>query len=296
MARAVLRHAYRKRLRVVGMTHYPDGMALANDLIKETAMEFDDAAVGFVKLDDAVEVSAVPYAPESGFSLPEGLVESGRAKVNVGARSAENFLGVTPGWSHEFHEAVAQLGVGSWTVAKLDGQRFLVLVYARTPTLAYGEDYCFLGQRAGAGILIITMGQSLYAAFPTDYSGKLTRELPMLKDVPKLGQIDYLLTLSTGSTAEIWVAYGSERYKFPMGVGCTAVMAPDLYPYYQSKQITGILGGIKGAWEYETLIDTPGSATQAVPSQTAAHMLVILLVLICNVGYFATRGKPSVQA
>ena len=70
---------------------------------------------------------------------------------------------------------------------------------------------------------------------------------------------------------------------------CTAVMAPDEYPYYGAKMITGLCGGIKGAWEYEKLVDTPGKAMQAVPGQTVAHCLVILLILFCNAAYFTTR-------
>jgi len=40
-----------------------------------------------------------------------------------------------------------------------------------------------------------------------------------------------------------------------VAVGVTAVMAADLYPYLQSGQLVGMLAGLKGAAEYEKLVD-----------------------------------------
>ncbi|RME71181.1 MAG: hypothetical protein D6776_10605 [Planctomycetota bacterium] len=295
MARAVLRHCFSKGLRVIGMTHWPSGIGLAEQIITETVREFDDVVVAYRIFERRKEARAEIERLRSleGVTLgaevarwPAATVNAGRARIDGGAKPELT-------WSLGLREAVATIGTGAPKLAKLGKRRWAVLVQiARKPTLTYGEDYCFLGQRAGAGILIITMGQSLYAAFPVDNAGNSTRAMPMLQDVRSLSDIDYLICLASGNTGETWVAYGSERYHFPMGIGCTAVIAPDLYPFYQAGQITGIIGGIKGAWEYEALIGIPGSATEAVPAQTAAHLLVIVLVLLCNVGYFlAGRGR-----
>jgi hypothetical protein len=40
-----------------------------------------------------------------------------------------------------------------------------------------------------------------------------------------------------------------------VAVGVTAVMAADMYPYLQSGQLIGMLSGLKGAAEYEKLVD-----------------------------------------
>lgn len=169
----------------------------------------------------------------------------------------------------------------------------LVRVAARSPTLEYGKDWCFLGYKAGAAILMIAMGQNLLAAFPTDKYNTPTRELAqpgrVLEGVRSLGDLSYLVSFAAGDTAEQWIVYGSQKYGFPMGVGCTAVMAPNLYSFYGAKQITGLSGGIKGAWEYETLVDVPDRATDRAPVQTVAHLLVMALILFCNVAYFAQR-------
>jgi hypothetical protein len=296
MTRAVLRHCFSKGLRVIGMTHWPAGIGLADQLIKQTVTEFDDVLVRYERFDskDAAKRSLDEWVKtEPGLEkLTEAVKRSG-ARVNPGHGTVEQVEGEPLAWSLELRAALAQLEQGASTIAELPDGWYVLRAVMRAPTLTYGEDYCFLGQRAGAGILIITMGQSLYAAFPVDNSGNSTRQLPILKDVGALGDLDYLICIASGNTGESWIAYGAERYGFDMGIGCTAVIAPDLYPFYQAKQISGIIGGIKGAWEYEHLVKIPGKATEAVPAQTVAHMLVIALVLLCNVGYFLGGRKKT---
>ena len=43
-----------------------------------------------------------------------------------------------------------------------------------------GTDYAFLGWSPGGQAVIINMGQDLYSAYPSDYRGKPTKELPIL--------------------------------------------------------------------------------------------------------------------
>ena len=50
-------------------------------------------------------------------------------------------------------------------------------------------------------------------------------------------------------------------------------MAPDLYPFLDSGQLKGLLGGLAGAAEYETLIDRSGQATKGMSAvlRTSDH-------------------------
>lgn len=219
------------------------------------------------------------------------VVIPGRRKVLARTNNAsapDNDLTVT----NEVHRALAATEAGTFVAAKLqDGRHAVFHVVHREKTLVDGDDYCYLGYKPGLEILMISMGQSLYESFPTDLQGRNTRSLRILRDLPNLKKLDYLVTLAAGDTGEKWVSYGGERFGFPVSVGCTAVMAPDLFPYLQAKQIDGMVGGIRGAWEYEALTGFPGEATKAVAPQTAAHLLIILLIALCNVGYFLSRNK-----
>ena len=106
-----------------------------------------------------------------------------------------------------------------------------------------------------------------------------------------------------------------------VAAGITAVMAADNYPYLQSGQLIGMLSGLKGAAEYEKLVDVfaknnkPFSkeiikntwvdiTDKSIPyqfkkarigmnAQSVAHIMIIVFIILGNIGYFVNRKKES---
>lgn len=157
-----------------------------------------------------------------------------------------------------------------------------------------GKDYVFLGWSPGGSAVILNMGQDLYNTFPADYGGKATKGLPVLAGVQNLRDVAYAVTLAAGNPGvEAWYVFGKDKYKFELGGGCTGVMAPGLYPLLRSGQINGLIGGLRGAAEYETLIGQKGRAVAGMDAQSATHLAIIVLVAICNVFYFSLRRQKS---
>ena len=80
----------------------------------------------------------------------------------------------------------------------------------------------------------------------------------------------------------------------PVTGGTTAVSAPGLLPYVNSqKQLYGLLGGLKAASEYETLINKIGSATIKMDAQSIAHLLILAFILIGNIKAFVTKKRSE---
>ena len=100
-----------------------------------------------------------------------------------------------------------------------------------------------------------------------------------------------VLTINATSGVDYWIIYGHERYGFPLAIGVTAVMAADYYSYLNSGQIVGIIGGLKGAAEYEKLIGQGDLATMGMNIQSFVHLVIVLFIVIGNVGYLMTRKK-----
>jgi len=71
-------------------------------------------------------------------------------------------------------------------------------------------------------------------------------------------------------------------------------MAADYYPYLNSGQIFGLMGGMLGAAEYEKLVKRPGRAMEAMRVHVWTHMVIILFIVIGNVGFFLTKRKGGV--
>ncbi len=146
-----------------------------------------------------------------------------------------------------------------------------------------GEDYVFLGYKPGTTLVIMGVGQSIRDTFVKDYTGKPLDTMPIMQGVDKLKQMDYLVMLEAGIAGDYWIVYGTEVHDVPVGAGVTAVMAPQYYPYLQANQVNGIIGGLKGAAEYEALMDFKGKASRAMDAQATVHSLVFLAIILANV-------------
>lgn len=156
-------------------------------------------------------------------------------------------------------------------------------------------DYVFLGFKPAYQNLVLNMGDDLKGAFPKDFYGQPTAPMPALKGVQSLKDIDLAVDIAAGQTPEMWIAYGSDRFGFPLGVGCTAVMAPYMYPFLQSGQVVGMLGGLRGAADYEKLLEKPGDATPGMQGQSAAHLLLIALIVAANARFIVGRIRRKAR-
>ena len=80
-----------------------------------------------------------------------------------------------------------------------------------------------------------------------------------------------------------------------MLTGLTAVYIADIQPFYQSGQIKGIIGGLKGAAEYEKLVSHPGGGTAGMRSQKVVHYMIILFIILGNIAYLADPGEEPLM-
>jgi hypothetical protein len=155
---------------------------------------------------------------------------------------------------------------------------------AKGDTLVSGVDYVDLGFKAGYEAVMVLMGQGIANAFPRDQHGRETRSLPIMRDVSDFSSFPLLVSISGGypGTKE-WVQQVNSRFHLPMVSGCTAVSAPEYYPYLQSGQLRGLLGGMAGAAEYEMLRHENGPATRGMDAQSLAHLFIAFCILLGNV-------------
>jgi len=154
-----------------------------------------------------------------------------------------------------------------------------------------GVDYAFMPWVVGWHIVVINMMEDITRAFPTDYYGTNISELPIFQGIHNYEDYDLVVSFTGSSAYSTWLVYGHEPYGVTLATGVTAVSAADLYPYIQSGQFIGMLGGLKGAAEYETLIDEKRMATMGMEAQNWAHVVIILFIIIGNIGYLAMGKK-----
>ena len=66
---------------------------------------------------------------------------------------------------------------------------------------------------------------------------------------------------------------------------------------FETGQFSGMMGGMKGAAEYEELVSREFQsigrkrATEGMGAQSAAHLLIIGFVILGNIAYFASKKR-----
>ncbi len=161
---------------------------------------------------------------------------------------------------------------------------------AKGRPLEYGKDYVYLGFKAGYEAVMVLMGKGIAGAYPQDQRGNLVSTLPLMRNVRDYSSFVLLVSISAGypGTKE-WVQQVNLRFGLPMVSGCTAVSAPEYYPYLQSGQLSGLLGGMAGAAEYEKIRGEKGTATQGMDAQSLAHAFIALCIVAGNLVQWRKR-------
>lgn len=187
-------------------------------------------------------------------------------------------------------------------------------------------DYCNFGFRNFALRVPITlgMGDNIAEAVETNSAGRRLENLPIMKNIKNYDNIQVCMEISGAAPGIIYINYARARYGVDVAIGVTAVSAADNYPYLQTGQLVGLLGGLKGAAEYEELVETfavngiPYSEKKAqnlswrqqqfelseVPykfkrarigmdAQAVAHVLIIVFIIIGNIGYFIEKRQEK---
>jgi hypothetical protein len=178
-----------------------------------------------------------------------------------------------------------------WQTGTAEVEKVLGEIYGRSGKV-YGTDYISLGFKEGRELTMASMGNSIPATYPADSRGAPLGQFPIMQGVNRLSDLSALISVSAGypGTKE-WVQQVQKRYNIPMVSACAGVSAPEYFAYYESKQLSGLVGGMKAFAEYEKLLGgQSGFATLAMTSQAAGHYMLVLLILIGNVLYLLKRG------
>ncbi len=162
----------------------------------------------------------------------------------------------------------------------------------------YGRDYVNWGFRPPAAAVptIKAMVRNIPAAIGTDYTGTPLAQIPVMRGVRGVNDIAAVIEITASASLPVWLGYFQRTATgdpVPTLYAPTAVMAPEAFPLLKSGQIQGMLIGLKGAIEYEALLRERGFATQASASLSYAHFLILGLIILGNVGMFASRARRS---
>jgi hypothetical protein len=195
------------------------------------------------------------------------------------------------------------LGLGEEALRQVPAE-FNAHATSHEDSVINGEDYVFWGWSTPVLTVMLGMGERIANVFPVDYYGSKTESLPVMRDLRNYDDVGILVSVAASTFPRSWIVYAQTQFGVRLGCGITAVSAADFYPYVNSGQFVGMLAGMKGAAEYEELViermnrngmdwALRNRGTEAMSSQTAAHLAIMAFIIIGNIAYFATRRRKS---
>lgn len=240
-------------------------------------------------------VSQPSYQVQKSFDYIESLPEGTKLTVSFDfeASSLPEVLPISlVVLRHAFRNNIKIIGLSLFAEGTAIGYRTLLKV-ADEYNKVYGEDYVFLGFKPQHIAAILGMGESIKEVFPRDYLGNSTDSIPIMQGVNNYNQIDMVLSIADGDRAVQWIEYAGPRYNQKVMAGLTAAMITSYDPYLSSGQLTSVIGGLRGAAEYENLYGELGKGNRGMPAQTAAHLYLIILIIIGNIVYFRHKNRQG---
>ena len=131
-------------------------------------------------------------------------------------------------------------------------------------------------------------------AVPVDFRNNPIGSLPIMQGVRNGGDVKMLMYFTTALLPEVWVRQTSQ-WRIPIIAGVITVMGPQAEPFVQSKQLAGLLTGMRCGAEYEVITKSPGPAVAAMDAQSMGHLLIIIFIVFGNIAYFADRKNRRQQ-
>jgi hypothetical protein len=158
----------------------------------------------------------------------------------------------------------------------------------------YGTDFVDLGYVTGGETAMSAFAGDVWKTFPVDYRKNKIESLPMMANVKTGSDFSFLISIAAGSPGIPEFARQIQGpYKVPFAGGLVAISVPITMPYIQSGQMVGLMAGLRGAAEYEQLLDLKGKAIIGMDAISFSHLVVLLFVLIANVAFLAGRKEAT---
>ena len=155
----------------------------------------------------------------------------------------------------------------------------------------YGRDWVNWGFNTGDVPMIRGLAQNIPGTIKQDVLHTPIAKIPAMRGIRGIHDVGLIIEVTASASLGGWVDFIYGIYRTPLGYACTGVMAPEAFPFYDAGQIVGVLKGLAGAAEYETLMGYEGDALKRMPAQSSAHAVMIGLVVLSNIIHFRARRR-----
>jgi len=189
--------------------------------------------------------------------------------------------------NHLTKRGIRWVGVSFWAEGPMMIEAITNDLEARG--LEYGVDFANLGFKTGAENAIAAFARDSQV-IKTDFTGRTVATLPVMQGITDIKDFGYVIEFASGDPGiPAWIRQVVDPMGVKMAAGAVTVSVPQFVPFVQSGQLDGLLAGLRGAAEYEILMEEQGLAVSMMDSQSVGHLLIIAFILIGNGAYLFTK-------
>jgi hypothetical protein len=183
----------------------------------------------------------------------------------------------------------------------------------------YGTDWISLGYKPGTLAFFTTFARDIPQSVPKDglRDADIT-SFPIMQGIRTIADVSLVIEDTATASLQSWIYFVQAKYPVKLGYTCTGVMVAEAYPFLDSGQVIGMLPGMKGAADYEQLVDELETRAivdgrkkmmyqaSTIPllnlkkpartlmfSQGVAHLIIIGFIILGNIGYFLSRRRRT---
>jgi hypothetical protein len=150
------------------------------------------------------------------------------------------------------------------------------------------------GYKEGVDFIVLPFvagEESRYAAIGSDLKSlyKQQPSSPLWDSISSIKSVALWVDIHGGEQQRWAMAHIGGPHGIPIVVGVNASIEPSIIQYFASGQLAGIIGGLNGAAQYETLTKLPGKAAAGMDAQALGHMWIIFLTILGNIGFLISK-------
>lgn len=162
-----------------------------------------------------------------------------------------------------------------------------------------GVDWVNFGYRVDMVNWLKAFIQNVPGQVKADLHGTGVSQLPVMQGIHTAHDIAMVIDITPTASYQTYIQFLSQPMHIPMGVGLTAVMAPEAYNYVDSGQLVGMMAGLTGAAEYQALfakqynpqLPLHSRVNQYSNANSIAHLLIISFILIGNIAMLLEKRR-----
>lgn len=218
------------------------------------------------------------------------------------------------------HLMIAKKRFAIISIAEPQGAQFSMMIVedlAKQYNYKYGVDWISWGYQLSTLATYKGIAKDIPNTIKVDVNGKPLKDFPIMQGIKSANNLAMEVEVTASASVGAWITLvqPATRPRMPIGYACTGIMATEAYPFLDSGQLIGMLPGLKGAADYELMVDRleqkalaagtikalydadpkkqslklPTIARQLMTTQGVAHMVILAFILFGNIVMIMTK-------